>query len=193
MSKAAKEAYLNKLKDRVENTLNVVGAQVVTWAVKECPFKSGNLSHSINYATSKNQSGVNGQTTGTALKKPNDKMTLKVGTNVVYAAIQEFGGTIVPENAGALAVPIHPDAKAALIPQGGSIRNVFPDLVMIKRKSGAPLLVRVKGNQFDIMYVLLKRVTIPAHPFLRPAVLNNKQNIVAIFAKAFKNTSASVE
>ena len=191
-SNSIKAAYLKKLDDRIEKALTVVGAHVVGKAVNYCSVQTGNLSHSINYVTSKYSGGVSGQTSGTSLKKPVFTRTVKIGTNVVYAAIQEFGGTIRPNYGKSLAVPIHPDAKAAIIPKGGSIRSVFPDLVLIKRKSGAPLLVRMKGKQFDIMYVLMKSVTIPAHPYLRPAVYNHKDDIGKIFAQAMKDYDVSM-
>lgn len=93
-------------------------------------------------------------------------------TNTPYARIQEKGGDIKPKNAKALAVPIHPEAKKTAIPEGRSIRDVFPDLVMIKsEKTGHPLLIRPKGkDKFDVMYVLVSSVSIKANPYLVPAL-----------------------
>jgi len=62
-------------------------------------------------------------------------LTAVVIANTEYARIQELGGDIKPVNAKALAVPVHPDAKKTAIPEGRSIRDVFPDLVYIKRNS----------------------------------------------------------
>jgi len=114
------------------------------------------------------------------------KSFVRCSVNTVYAAIQELGGMIKPDKAGALTVPIHPDAKK-LVRNGGSARDM-KDLEMIKRKNGPPLLVRKKekgkNQRFDIMFVLLKSVQIPARPYMRPAVYENKDMILKIFAKA---------
>jgi len=73
----------------------------------------------------------------------------------------KFDGYIRPKNAGALAVPIHPDAK-------GRKPRSFSDLVFIKRAGKPPLLIRKvekgknkKISREDIMYVLKKQVYIP--------------------------------
>jgi len=116
---------------------------------------------------------------------PTDKK-VRCSVNEVYAAIQELGGRIKPDKAGALTVPIHPEAKK-LVRNGGSAKDM-PDLVMIKRKGNPPLLVRVKksGKKSDIvpMFVLLKSVQITSKPYIRPAVYENKETIMKIFARA---------
>lgn len=94
-----------------------------------------------------------------------DRPHAKIGTNVEYAAIHEFGGTITARGGG-LAVPIHADAKRASA-QGRGPRD-FSDLVFINRPGKPPLLIRDKGGQWDIMYVLPKSVVMPARPVWRP-------------------------
>lgn len=111
---------------------------------------------------------------------------VRCSVNEIYAAIQELGGRIKPDKAGALTVPIHPDAKK-LVRNGGSAKDM-PGLVMIKKKNNPPLLVRIKDKgkrrRFDIMFVLLKSVQIPSRPYMRPAVYENKETITKVFAKA---------
>ncbi len=111
---------------------------------------------------------------------------VRCSVNKVYAAIQELGGIIKPTKAKALAIPVHPEA-VRWTEKGGEPKD-FPGLVMIKRKNGAPLLVRIKDKgkkqRFDIMFVLLKSVQIPARPYIRPAVYENKEKIMKIFARA---------
>jgi hypothetical protein len=136
-SNSIKAIYLKKLESRVEDALNVTGEQTVSWAVDLCPFKTGNLSHSLNCATSKKQGVLGGKTDGTLLEKATEKMTVKIGTNVKYAARIEFGFS-------------GKDSLGRSINQGGT-------------------------------------------PFLRGALLSHKKDIVEIFARAFKNTSAGVE
>lgn len=103
-----------------------------------------------------------------------DNLRGLVISNTPYSRIREMGGDILPVNARALAIPVHPDARKTAIPQGKSIRDIFPDLVLIKSKSGHPLLVRSAGRGFnhgrmDIMYVLVTKVHQKAKPYLRPA------------------------
>jgi len=75
-----------------------------------------------------------------------------------YATIQEYGGTITPKNAKALAVPISDEAKLF-----GSPRDM-QGLVMIKRPGKPPLLCRVLGDRVEVHWVLLSSVTIePTH------------------------------
>ncbi|NMC35298.1 MAG: HK97 gp10 family phage protein [Veillonellaceae bacterium] len=86
----------------------------------------------------------------------------EVGTNVVYAAIHEFGGTIRPKRAKALAIPVG-DMK-------GSPRD-HAGLWLFKRPGRAPLLV---DQSFNVQYVLKSSVRIPARPYLRPAMAQGR-------------------
>ena len=105
----------------------------------------------------------------------------------VYAGIHEYGGTITAKG-GALAVPVHKDAR-------GKSPREFGDLVMIKRKGSGkpPLLIRrmARGRQGqlsfmeDIMYVLMKSVKIPERPYLRPALEDNEAFIEKEFFGTF--------
>lgn len=97
-----------------------------------------------------------------------DGTKLTVGSADVRARILQEGGEIRPKNAKALAVPIHADAW-------GKRPRDFGDLVYVPRKGSgkAPLLIRkvVKGKAekevaFDLMFILLKKVTIKPHPYL---------------------------
>lgn len=122
-----------------------------------------------------------------SIQKAEKAQLVEVGTNVVYAAIQEKGGTIRPKSAKALAVPVHPDARKAKGPRD------FDDLTMIQRSGHAPVLVRSAGKRkarTDIMYVLLKSVTLPARPFLEPALDDSKTDISTIFQREIGNAMA---
>jgi phage gpG-like protein len=102
-----------------------------------------------------------------------DTARVRVGTNVEYARIHEFGGVITAKGGG-LTVPIHPDARRAS-DQGRSARD-FPDLVLVPRPGKPPLLIRDRGGVWDIMYVLPKSVVMPARPVWRPVFKReNKQ------------------
>ena len=112
------------------------------------------------------------------------RLTGKIGSNLRYARIHELGGTI-SAGSGALAVPVHPDAR-----KSGGPHNMT-DLTFIPRKGKPPLLVRertfgkIGGGRkaIDIMFVLLKSVRIPARPYLRPALAANQERIRNILRK----------
>jgi len=100
---------------------------------------------------------------------------VRVGTwTVPYGLMQEKGGTIVPKYAKALAIPIHTDAKRAREQGWGpEFPGFVGKLFMIRRPGKPPLLARRVGGQharIDIMYVLAASATIPARPYLRPAL-----------------------
>ena len=83
--------------------------------------------------------------------------TATVGTNVAYAAIHQFGGTIRAKNAQFLSIPVTPAARAA-----GSPRNMA-GLHVAQTLKGQFMLVNDKGVT---QYLLRKQVNIPARPFL---------------------------
>jgi len=75
-----------------------------------------------------------------------------------YAAIHEYGGTITPKHAKALAVPISTEARLCTSPRD------MADLVLIKRPGKAPILARILGDRVEVHWVLLASVTIkPTH------------------------------
>ena len=86
------DEYVKHLEDNeIENFLNVVGAQMVTWADELCPQVTGNLHESLAYSTDSFQSKTLGSdTTGKPLDKP-QKGVVQIGSNVIYAARVEFG------------------------------------------------------------------------------------------------------
>jgi hypothetical protein len=70
------------------------------------------------------------------------------------------GGTIEPKNAKFLAIPISDAARA------GSPR-MMGNLAYVQSIKGQPMLV--DSTTGTVHYLLRKRVTIPARPYLRPA------------------------
>lgn len=122
----------------------------------------------------------------------------RVGSNLKYARIQELGGVITPKTAKALAIPIHPEAQRASGPRS------FTNLKLIPRPGKPSLLIRQEGRKtysrtsgkkrvahiavtrWDLMYVLVKSVTLPARPYLRPALWSNEGAIRELFARPMK-------
>ena len=96
---------------------------------------------------------------------------IRVGPSLLrvpYARIQELGGTIIAKKGRALAVPIGAEGRKAARDAGGSLRSL--DLIFIKRKGGqAPLLAKKAGKGIKPLFILVKSVTLPARPYLKPA------------------------
>lgn len=106
----------------------------------------------------------------------------KVGTSVVYAAIHEYGGTIVPKNASYLAVPFT-GVK-------GSPRDYNNTFVKRSQSNTTNLVVfqdQGGGNTRPI-FTLTPQVTIPPRPFLHPALNDNRAVIRKLFLKAMQDT-----
>lgn len=106
------------------------GALVVQNAAKEkAPYRTGTLRRSIHMETT---------------KRTRDEVEVAVGTDLEYAAIHEFGGTITPKTAKKL--------------------HFFVD-----------------GEE-----VFADEVQIPARPYLRPALDENKDKVVEEIGAALK-------
>jgi len=83
-----------------------------------------------------------------------------IGSDRVYARIQEFGGTIVPKHAQFLTVPL----PAALNPDGTPIKQSAREwdrTFVIRSKKGNLLIVRKVGADLVPLYVLRTEVVIP--------------------------------
>jgi len=78
------------------------------------------------------------------------------------AFIHEYGGTIVPRNAKALTIPIAAEAR-------GRRARSFADTFLLTRDGKAPLIMQTQSDgSVKPLYVLLKSVTLPARPFIKP-------------------------
>lgn len=145
--KAAFEAAEEAVKGEMLSNAAMAGALLVQNAAKEySPKKTRNLSRSIH---------------SEIVKTEERYAEVAVGTDLEYAAMQEFGGTIVPKNVSYLAIPLTAAAEACVSPRGfsGPLRPVFFGM--------EGMLVDAAG---EAQYALKKSVTIPAHPYLRPAL-----------------------
>lgn len=100
----------------------------------------------------------------------------KGGAQVRYARMQEYGGVQRPRNAKMLAIPVGPALTGAGVSKFASPRDV-PGLVLVRSRGGAFLLVKsgegMSGRSKkigEVWYVLKRQVTIPAQPYMRPAM-----------------------
>lgn len=113
--------------DVLERALHAGAQEILNSAQEKAPYQTGNLKRSLHSETT---------------DKSGSRVVVVAGTDVEYAAMQEFGGTIVPKVANMLAF-------------------------------------EVKGK-----LVFAKSVTIPAHPYLRPAFDEQKGEAVKQFRLA---------
>lgn len=86
------------------------------------------------------------------------RTSVEAGTNVVSAAIHQFGGIIRAKKGPFLAIPITPQARAA-----GSPRNM-QGLAVVQSLKGQFMLVESKTGV--VHYLLRRQVRIPARPFM---------------------------
>lgn len=103
-----------------------------------------------------------------------------VGSNLVYAAMQELG----KENHKAkkvkyLTIPL----DAAKTGRSGVSRGKARDFknTFVKEYNGNLYIVRPKGKGLEYLFLLKKSVNIPARPYLRPAMEKAMPYIVKIF------------
>jgi hypothetical protein len=154
--------YIQK---KVRQRMAIVAEYIETAAKLLAPVDTGNLRGSIRGSV------------------PN-WFTAQVGTSLNYAAQVEFGGTIKPKGkpfgADALTIPLSKEAK---------LKNAgeFSDLFVLKTKTGKAFLVQdLGGGNLVFHYLLAKKVTQKAKPFLRPAIYNRKSQIAQILKGGVK-------
>jgi phage gpG-like protein len=121
-----------------------------------------------------------------------DKNSLKVGTNIIYAKIQEFGGVIRAKRVKFIPVPVNVQAKRISAANPRGLKNV-PNLVVIKTKKQA-LLVQIKSkgrgkNRRDVwgaVWVLKGSVRLPKRPYMAPALAEYKPQSTTDYAAGYR-------
>ena len=88
-----------------------------------------------------------------------DGNSITVGTNLIYAALHQFGGVVRPVKAKWLAIPLTKEAKRA----GSARRFPNPLRCVISKTSGKGVLL---DTDDEVQYALVKEVKVPARPFL---------------------------
>lgn len=112
------------------------------------------------------------------IEERGDDVSATLASSIVYAAIHEFGGTIVPKQAQDLYIPVLPSLKNAT--QTRSVvrpREVYqnPSIIgmagLFKSKSGRALMgVPGRGMPPVVVYALAKEVVIPPRRYLTHAM-----------------------
>ncbi len=148
----------NKAIAGLDRGLILAGQLVAQRATGKAPIATGRLKRSI---TSGRASGDNIQQ-GRPYTTSGGGRAIDVGTNVIYAKVQEFGHTfpsmiITPRSKQALAFK-WPNAPSGLTPG--------------------------KGGLFVFKSVTRPSFTVPAQPYLRPALEQSKNDIDEIIGKS---------
>ncbi len=119
--------------------------------------RSGDLRNSINLAP---------------IQESEHEIRGPVGTNLIYAAIQNYGGTITPKSAQFLTIPL----DAALTP-AGVMRWSAREIIESPSAGGYlgtffrnGVLFGKTASGIDPLFALRTSVTIPPHPFMEPGL-----------------------
>jgi phage gpG-like protein len=182
--KPLKAIRVAAIADVKENFAGGHSPEGAIWApLKWARLRAGNGSSAPLRDTGKLMGSITGQGVGHVEQITGTELT--IGTNLVNAAIHQYGGTIRPVNAKALAIPRTLDAFRA-----GSPRN-FPRPLFFGKGPKASYLAETqqkgrgkkKSPTLVIHYLLLKQVTIPARPYLgwSPALLETSNLILQDF------------
>ena len=117
-------------------------------------------------------------------------LTARVGTNVVYARIHEFGGTITPKRAANLAIPTSLAKTPAGVPRytarqlvanpgvGGFVRTFFKH---------HKLYGVTRSGKVRAAFILKKSLTIPQRSYMRTALRDKQQEIIQTIAAEVNN------
>ena len=113
----------------------------------------------------------------------------KFGSNLPYAGIQEFGGRIRAKRGKFMAIPIGTDGRWAAREANGDLRKL--NLTLIQSKGNFYLVKELakgeraakgtkmaKGAQTVILFKLVKQVTLPPRPYLRPSIKEKSAEMV---------------
>lgn len=153
---------------RMERALHRIGMLISAKAKINSPIDLGALRNSIDYR----------------VEMRKDSGIVTVGSyGVPYAAIQEFGGTIVAKKRF-LTIPFASWAKHR---RAGDF-----DLTFVKTPRGGMLIDarRIRSGQKDIPreaigFLLRRSVTLRARPYIRPAVESSTERIVQILREIY--------
>lgn len=117
---------------------------------------------------------------------------LRVGTNLVYAKIQEFGGTIRPKKVKMIPVPVNQRARDLMRKYPGGLRDI-PNLSRIESAGGIYIIEKLqkkRGKQvrevIGAVWHLRNSVRLAARPYMRPSLQAYAPKAGQDFARAFR-------
>ncbi len=183
MLEGAEEALrrLNQIGQRVSFVLKEIAPIVRDFIVEN--IKNGN--HKPNSPLTKRVKGSSKPLMDTGQLRASityvvNKDVLKVGSNLVYAPVHQFGATITPKVAKKLTLPATRKVKKLTMAKGvrgtlNMLEGMGYRVVFLKKsviavppkgvKAGRYGLA-VKGKNAEVVYIRKDKVVIPARPFL---------------------------
>ncbi len=165
------EELLDRIRKNVQRSL-AASAVILHTEIKNQLNKGSSPPPSAPGSPPHKLTGALGQSIQVDLRGVREKTPrARVGPNlfrVPYARIQELGGTIVPKKGKYLAVPLGEEGRKASQSAGAAgLRSL--NLVFIPRRGKLPLLARKIGKRIKPLFVLVRSVTLPARPYLKPS------------------------
>ncbi len=97
--------------------------------------------------------------------------TSEAGTNMIYARLMHFGGTVTPKRANALYIPASASSRSLMRKFGETPGKCISGMKAAgyqiwKSKSGKALLAKNgKDGALFTLFIIKKSVTVPARPF----------------------------
>lgn len=92
-------------------------------------------------------------------------LILRLKSDSKYAAIHEFGGTIIPKRAQYLAIPLQAARTRAGVGRGSP--RMFNNTFVARSRNGNLIIFQNQGSRIVPLFVLKKEVRIPARMGLR--------------------------
>lgn len=133
--------------------------------------RTGNLRRSLQESRAKK------------VQERGDAVIGTVGTNMEYAAINEYGGTIRPKKSKWLTVPLK-DALTAKGVARGKPRD-FKDTFFAMSKNGNLIMFgkSMVGGSVVPLFALKKEVKISKKPFMKPGLEEKAGDIIKFFSE----------
>ena len=197
MSDAFKVEFKGSVEQWVSDLIPAVAEAQAKSMLPAAEMAAGAVRASIFEAFPGSRGGMARSYTATLLRPKDGHLRSGAVSDLVYARIQDEGGTITPKNAKALTIPISDQAKR--LSERGIGARAFPaelSLVWPKgRRTG--MLVESMQDRTKLHYVLSKRVTLPGKNYLDDAAQHVAPLLVELFdvniTKAGKETKAGGE
>ena len=104
-----------------------------------------------------------------------------VGTNLKYAAIHEYGGTIRPKRAKWLAIPLKGALTARGVARGGP--RDFKDTFFAMSKNGNLIMFSKSMGSIIPLFALKKEVKIPKVSYMKSGLKEKSSDIIKFFSE----------
>ena len=173
----ANKAVVGGMKFAMKNSLRDLGHYIAFKKLRGQVLKKreGLLSSSIQL------SGAQGKVTTVG-----DSMIGTLGTNMEYAAVQEYGGTIRPKHGKYLAIPITRKYGGQALTDRGRSRGRprdFKDTFFAVSKKGNLIMFGKYNGKVVPLFAMKKEVKIPKRPYMKPSLQEKAGDIIKFFSE----------